>query len=66
MWLLGLSLLVLLLSMCFSKWVLACITILTGDKESLRDFGNLCEEKRFLNKDPQDWRHEFPELDEKG
>ncbi len=24
------------------KWVLAGITILTGDKESLKDFGNLC------------------------
>jgi hypothetical protein len=28
----------------FSKYLLAVITILTGDKKSLDDFGNLCED----------------------
>jgi hypothetical protein len=27
----------------FLKWFLAGISILTGDKESLHDFGNLCD-----------------------
>jgi hypothetical protein len=30
---------------CFGRYILAAITCLTGDKESLHYFGNFCEDK---------------------
>ncbi len=42
----------------FGRYILAGISILMGDKESLHDFGNLCDE-------PMPWRDQIWTYDEK-
>jgi hypothetical protein len=54
----------------FMKWMLVVISIITGDKESLHEYGNLCEkgpgfweslweDQRAweIRKRQEDWRH---------
>lgn len=36
----------------FGKWIWAAFAILCGDKETLRDFGNLCDKSM-----PVDWKY---------
>ena len=31
----------------FGKWLLAAMSILTGNKEALKDYGNLCERDNY-------------------
>ena len=52
-----------LLLLVFAKWILAAFSILTGDKESLREFGNLCEKDSFFQWNQKDWRGRSPEED---
>jgi hypothetical protein len=47
------------LALIFIKPLMAVIAILTGNKESLSDFGNFCEEK-------VPWRDTFWTPEEKG
>ena len=46
---------VVFLSFRFIKWIMVAIYVLIGDKESLHDFGDLCEPDDW-DQPPRNWK----------